>query len=153
MNEKTPVPPSRGRFHGVWQIIRFNWTQYAGALATILLAVGWLVLGDGPAWLWFAALLTAILATTLIFTSLFASYWTYDLSDLYRWTWIVEVQPTPPHRWLNLHAGLDESSTALLRAFPCVLITLRLVPEPGDFSAKLDHFAILRLHAHCDRRH
>jgi SAM-dependent methyltransferase len=50
--------------------------------------------------------------------SLVVSHWIYDRSKLNQWSWIKDLLPQAPKRWVNIHVGLDESSTALKRMFP-----------------------------------
>ena len=113
-----PSGTSRGRFDGLWQIARYNWPQYAAGAAVIVVTGTYLILGAGPSWVRWAAWLTMLPAAWWSVASLAASHWIYDRSELYRWTWIPAVLPGKPRHWLNLHAGLDESSAALRRLFP-----------------------------------
>ena len=98
---------------GVRQIVRLNWPFYACATTAILAAVlailrlpasigvrGVLLSGTGLAAFWIGG-------------SLGASWIVYDRSPLTRWEWIREALGFRPRAWLNIHAGLDESTTAL----------------------------------------
>ena len=100
---------------GVRQIVRFNWPFYAagaaGAAAVFVAidrlpdgAPGRTVLGiaSGFLFLWLAG-------------SVAASWIIYDRSRLMRWDWIVKVLGFRPRAWMNIHAGLDESTPALRR--------------------------------------
>lgn len=112
-------PSSRGRFDGVIQIIRFNWPRYAVATFGLLAATWWLTeKPDSFPAVRLCAWVGGFLCAWWSVASLAASHWIYDRSPLYRWAWIPDVLPEPPLRWLNLHAGLDESSPALQRLFP-----------------------------------
>jgi SAM-dependent methyltransferase len=79
--------------------------------------------------------------------SVIASYWIYDVSPLYRWNWIPDVLGMAPRRWLNLHAGLDESSTALRAVFASG------EGETGDFfdPAEMSEDSIHRARAERER--
>ena len=109
---------SRGRYHGVLQIVRFNWPAYVAAVGLCGLGMTGLAVFPLPgrlrwlAWIMFAGTAYWTLA------SLLASHWIYDRSRIYEWTWIKEALPGPPQRWASIHAGLDESSTALKQMFP-----------------------------------
>jgi len=102
---------------GVRQIVRFNWPFYAGAtiaMATALLVIGRLPLHAGAR----VTLYTATgLAAFWIAGSLVASWIVYDRSDLMRWTWIGRALGWQPGAWINIHAGLDESTPALRALF------------------------------------
>jgi hypothetical protein len=93
----------RLRFQGLYNILRFNWPLYAGAVATAAIAaalgVVWL------AWL--------LMAMTMV--SLLASLYVYDLSGLYRLAWLPGVARGSI---INIHAGFDEMSGLLKTKFP-----------------------------------
>jgi SAM-dependent methyltransferase len=57
------------------------------------------------------------LATWWTCASLTASYYIYDRSGMYAWGWLKEYI-APPRRYVNIHAGLDESSDKLRHLFP-----------------------------------
>src|SRR5438128_2323755 len=102
---------------GVRQIVRFNWPFYLVAALTVFAAamlIGRLPLGTSVR----AVLYTATaLATFWIAGSLIASWIVYDRSDLMRWTWIGRALAHTPGAWINIHAGLDESTPALQAIF------------------------------------
>jgi hypothetical protein len=107
---------SRGRLHGVMQIVRFNWPFYviaplvvvaAGVLAMRLSGATRVVMSIGAA-----------AAAWWIIASLVVSYWVYDLSALRGWKWISQTLKSPPGSWLNLHATIDESTATLQSLFP-----------------------------------
>ena len=105
------------RYHGMLQILRFNWPWYAGALVlpficllvwrtNALPGLRFVVLaGAGCAWFWAA-------------TSLWVSHWVYDRSPLLALDWIPRLIVGSPTRMANIHAGFDESSDALARQYP-----------------------------------
>jgi SAM-dependent methyltransferase len=102
-------------FRGVRQIVRFNWAAYARAAAGVAAA---LVLAQfAPqwrAWLWAAAAAASFWTAS----SLAVSHYVYDRYPLYRFAWLAGSLERIPRRWLNLHAGLDESTSALAAALP-----------------------------------
>ena len=101
---------------GVRQIVRFNWPFYAAAAAAIV--AGTAVAGGLTAGLGRVALSAAVgLAAFWTVASLAASWIVYDRSPLMRWAWIEGVLASPPVRWINIHAGLDESTAALRAMF------------------------------------
>ena len=46
-----------------------------------------------------------------------ASWIVYDRSGLMHWDWILQALGFDPASWINLHAGLDESTPALRTLF------------------------------------
>lgn len=42
----------------------------------------------------------------------------YDLKGVTRWNWLPATLAFPPQRWLNIHAGLDQSTLILTQFFP-----------------------------------
>jgi SAM-dependent methyltransferase len=102
---------------GVRQIVRLNWPFYAAAVAVVVLAP--LVSQRLPAITWirvpmYAA--TGLVAMWLV-ASLAASWIVYDRSRLMQWDWVLQALGFHPLSWINLHAGLDESTPALRAIF------------------------------------
>lgn len=102
---------------GVRQIVRFNWPFYSAA--TMALVVAAMAIARLP--LNTAARLALYAATALpaiwIVSSLVASWIVYDRSGLMRWDWIRQALHFEPDAWINIHAGLDESTMALRALF------------------------------------
>ncbi len=109
--------PQRGRFEGVWQIVRFNWTFYLFATLGCIVGVLVLLLVKLPAWLTLLGWGGVSLAAFWTLGSLLVSYYVYDLSPLYKWQWLPGLFEQPPQRWVNIHCGLDESSPSLQLLF------------------------------------
>jgi SAM-dependent methyltransferase len=119
MNVSIQPRAARNRFDGVARIARYNWPQYMGGFVTILIGVIWLRINPSVnSQLKFAGWTGIFFVGWWCIASLVASHWIYDRSELYRWTWIPAFLPTRPVHWLNLHAGLDESSDTLRELFP-----------------------------------
>lgn len=106
----------RQPYQGVLQILEFNWRFYAitvACAAVTLCAVPFLapllraaiLLGLSPVLFWLAA-------------SLLVSHYVYDRYPLYDLSWIACALAQPPARWINIHCGLDETSTLLEQVFP-----------------------------------
>lgn len=106
------------RFAGVIKIVRFNVQFYA--LSVALLAGVSLLLASKllPQWLGSAVLCAASVVAFWMFSSLLVSWYVYDYVGVTRWHWLRNRIPIPLHRWANIHAGLDESTSALRRLFP-----------------------------------
>jgi ubiquinone/menaquinone biosynthesis C-methylase UbiE len=108
----------QGDFAGVIKIVRFNVQFY------ILSALG--IVGAGlllasrrlPQSLQLIVLCGAALAMFWTLSSLLVSWYVYDHVGVTRWRWLRPLLPVPLHRWANIHAGLDESTTALRQMFP-----------------------------------
>jgi SAM-dependent methyltransferase len=106
---------ARAPFHGLRQIVRFNWPFYAVA-GTVVTAGLWTIHrwplgGRAQAALYSAAGLAAL----WLAASLTASWIVYDRSQLMTGTWIEKALGFRPATWVNIHAGLDET-TPVLRA-------------------------------------
>lgn len=102
---------TRGRFEGMWNILRFNRRLYA--LASVSSAALLILTARRP-----EALYAALPALFWMFASLAVSHYVYDLSPLYELDWLARILPRPPRHWLSLHAGLDEMSAGIARLFP-----------------------------------
>jgi len=141
---------------GVRQIVMFNWPRYALAAAVLagaLLAVqrvpdGWrgrdaLFAGAGLASFWIAA-------------SLAVSWFVYDRSPLMTARWIPGTLGIKPNTWLNLHAGLDEWTSALHALLPESRgRTLDIFDRPamGESSISRARHDVQRRSEHADFRH
>ncbi len=102
---------TRKPFQGVYNIIRFNWHWYVGALLALLLLTALIVYTIGPVKLLFILLLAGIVSSTLV--SLSVSYYVYDYFNFYDFLWLNRIDLPVNHTIVNIHAGLDESSIAL----------------------------------------
>ncbi|GAA3521338.1 hypothetical protein GCM10022393_39610 [Aquimarina addita] len=109
------MEPVRKPFQGVLNIIRFNWHFYIIAIGIvsvlILIATNSNVLISSTLYV----VCTAILVT--LFISLVVSWYVYDVSDLYRFDWIENMDTQNPQKIVNINAGLDESSAFLKHKF------------------------------------
>ncbi len=135
--------------NGVGQIVRFNWPFYAIGAAAVLVAAQTIPrLPIGPAW--HAILFVPPgLAVLWIVASLTSSWIVYDVSPLMRWTWIGRALGTAPRTWINIHAGLDQSTPTLQAMFPGSagrvfdIFDPRLMTEPSIARARrLAHNAV-----------
>lgn len=98
----------RKPFQGVWNVVRFNWHFYAlsGFGALILLFAGNYL--NEPFRLLSRMLLFLAIAVVLI--SLIATFYVYDLSNLYKLTWLENSRKTENPVIVNINAGFDETS-------------------------------------------
>jgi SAM-dependent methyltransferase len=102
----------RRRFQGVAQIGAYHWRAYAAAAAAIAIAV------TLPAPWRSVAVALALPGALWACVSLAVSYYVYDWSAIYRLDWLNRSLTRAPRRWVNIHAGLDETTLALRRLFP-----------------------------------
>jgi SAM-dependent methyltransferase len=102
---------------GVRQIVRFNWPFYAAAALVMIVAPPVLQRLAPPAWIRVAAYGSVGLVGLWLLTSLAASWIVYDRSKLMRWDWVLQALGFTPGSWINIHAGLDESTPALRTIF------------------------------------
>lgn len=105
------------KYAGVLNILKYNVHSYAAGCG-VMLGIGallWfrLLPRSGDAALYGAAALTAFWT----FSSLAASYYIYDYVGVTHWDWLPGILMFPPQRWLNIHAGLDESTQILKQLF------------------------------------
>jgi hypothetical protein len=106
----------RTPFQGVYNIIRFNWHFYAVAgVGVVALIISGIVLKNVTGWICIFLAIT-IITTSVI--SLLVSYYVYDASRLYNFTWMKEVVKENPRAIANVHAGFDETSLILKSMFP-----------------------------------
>lgn len=118
MRPETLAIPTRGKFQGVRQIVRYNWPFYAAAGSALLIGAP-LIFLFFDSLVWRAALLGVVgVAGFWLCSSLLVSHYVYDRAPLYEWRWLAELLPARPEAWLNVHAGLDETTAALRQLFP-----------------------------------
>lgn len=122
----------RGPYQGVLQILQYNRRHYVRAFA-ILAAVSVASLWLPPALraLLFAAALPAML---WLCSSLAVSHYIYDRSPLYQLDWLRRCLPEPPRCWVNIHAGLDETTHLLSAMFPAAEAHALDIYDPREMT-------------------
>lgn len=113
----------RGPVAGVAMILRYNWPLYVAGLATAATGAAVAASTTPPRSVRFAGGAAAAGAGWLAIASLAASWWVYDRSELYRWTWLTSAVPGKPDDVLVVHAGLDEASQPVGRLWPDATVT------------------------------
>ncbi len=109
----------RKPLQGVSNIIRFNWHFY---LMALLVFIGLMLLKS-----YLSQPLQIILnigmafAILTLMSSLFVSFYVYDLSDLYQLKWIENAKHK---KLLNINAGFDETSEIIINKFPQANLTI-----------------------------
>lgn len=106
------------RFHGVVNIVRFNWPVYAAAALIISGLLCMNVLLKPPAPLRALIALAAVAGSIQTILSLLVSHYVYDLSDMYRFGWLKRLRIEDNGHFANIHSGFDETSAALKAYFP-----------------------------------
>ena len=107
--------PTRGRFQGVQQIFVFNWRMYAATAAAVCVVLAaWLLAG---VWMRAAMLAFVLPAAFWMVASITVSYYVYDCSALYDFNWMRKELTATPKRWINIHAGLDETTELFEEVF------------------------------------
>lgn len=101
------------RFKGVSQIVCFNWPFFAVALIAGVLALSLTPFLPESLQLWVEV--AVALGGLSVVLSLVASWYVYDLNDLYAFNY---WRDSHPERIANIHAGFDESSLPLQQKFP-----------------------------------
>ena len=101
----------RKPFQGLTNIVRFNWHFYIIALSliAILFFIQPLVASSIGSFI----LILILLAVTGILTSLVVSFYIYDESDLYNFSWLHSLNILPSAQLVNINAGFDETSILL----------------------------------------
>ena len=102
---------------GLRQIVRLNWPFYAVAA---MVAIAGPLLERRlplPEWARIAFLAGIAIVAAWLLASLVASWIVYDRSRLMQWDWVLQALGFDPASWINLHAGLDESTPALSTIF------------------------------------
>ncbi len=124
----------RRRLHGTRQVIEFNWPRYA--VAAVVAAAGLVVAALAASGVLRAVGLSAAL-TALWWTvaSIAASWWVYDASGLTTWRWLAQ-HVDAPSRWINVHAGFDETTSPLAAAFSGTDYCAVNLYEPGVITER-----------------
>ena len=107
---------NRTPYQGLLQIFQYNRPFYVRTLGSVAVAAvlsGWL-----PSPLRALLLLACGIAVFWTCSSLLVSHYVYDRSALYSLRWLHGLLSRPPARWINIHAGLDETSGSIASVFP-----------------------------------
>ena len=116
----------RKPFHGVWNIVRFNWHFYVLSVALSGSIFFFNNRVSENYHLFLTIVLTLIIVTTLI--SLLVSFYVYDLSNLYKLYWLNGTEGQL--KVVNINAGFDETSVLLKARFVNSELTVLDFYEP-----------------------
>lgn len=140
MNRSLAIEPARGPWQGVAQILHFNWRIYLATAAVVGTALGaWPLLPAAGRVLVCMAVAPALF---WMVASLAISHYVYDMFPLYDLHWLARALAVTPRRWINIHAGWDETSGLLQGIFPDAvgeavdLFDPRVMTEPSIRQAQ-----------------
>jgi SAM-dependent methyltransferase len=116
------------------KIVSFNARFYVLS-AAVLMVTAMLIASDklGP-WIEIVVLSGAGVVAFWMLSSLFVSWYVYDHAGVTQWQWLPSRISTYPHRWANIHVGLDESTCALKRLLPATEGTAVDIYDPGEMT-------------------
>jgi SAM-dependent methyltransferase len=128
------VTVTRNNFAGVLNILQYNWHFYAVSLCA-LLGAGALLrfrglprVGEG------VVILAAAVTAFWFVSSLLVSYYVYDYKGVTAWEWMPSILSFRPQQWLNIHAGLDESTLLLTQLFPNTQFAVVDIFDPEEMT-------------------
>ncbi len=101
---------------GVAQVVRFNWPMYVAAAVAILAGLYLGSLLPSPWSMASRVLSIAVLIAVLL--SLLATFYAYDLTDLYELDWLRNEMLPSGKSLVNIHAGFDEMSAMVAEMIP-----------------------------------
>lgn len=110
------IVENRAPYQGLLQIFHYNRPFYIRTLATVAAAAVVSV--------WLPSALRALLlfgcgiAASWTCSSLLVSHYVYDRSTLYSLHWLSGLLSRTPTDWINIHAGIDETTGVLASIFP-----------------------------------
>lgn len=105
----------RKPFQGAWNIIRFNWQFYFLSLGLVFLIL--FFRSNFTFTFRLAANILLLLIVGSIFISLLVSTYIYDFSNLYKLSWLNNLQKNKQEKIVNINAGFDETSILLKSKF------------------------------------
>lgn len=125
---------AQGRFVGVVKIVRFNVRFYVFSVAALAVVGALIVSGKLEPLFEVVVLFSAAVVAFWTLSSLFVSWYVYDHKGVTRWQWLPSRLPVLPHRWANIHAGLDESTSALRQLLPGTEGSAVDIYDPGEMT-------------------
>src|SRR5438132_14089746 len=106
------------RFTHALRIAGYSWPLYAAAGLGIVIAVIILLLPASPLFLRWIAVLGVVVALWFSLASVYAFHWMFDRSELLLGEWLKEEIPSMPGRWVQINAGLEETTLPMHQVFP-----------------------------------
>jgi len=139
----------RGRYRGMWQVVQYNSGVYICALFIICVACLSFPYAKPLA----ERMVVVVIAVPMLFwlcSSVMVSHYVYDRSPLYDLNWVKRDLSKAPRRWINVHAGVDETSLLLVQLFPLALGEILDIHDPEKMTeasirrARRTHHSLLR---------
>jgi len=124
----------RAKFAGVLTILEYNRRYYVASLCAMLAIAALLWSRHLPQTVEAALIAAAVLPAFWTLSSLVASWYIYDHAGVTRWNWLPPILAFPPQHWLNIHAGLDESTPTLAQFFPNTEFTVLDIYDPQEMT-------------------
>jgi SAM-dependent methyltransferase len=113
-----PALKQRITFTHAWRIAGYSWPLYVAASLGILIGLVVLFLPASPPALRWIAATGIVIAVWYACASFWAFHWMFDRSELLAGRWLNEEVPRAPLRWVQINAGLDETTLPLDQLFP-----------------------------------
>jgi SAM-dependent methyltransferase len=133
----------------MWQVVQYNCGIYTCALLVICAA--WISFPYAqPVVERIVVVGFAVPSLFWLCTSLLVSHYVYDCSPLYDLNWVGRQLPKAPQRWINVHAGVDETSPLLAQLFPTAVGEILDVHDPEEMTeasirrARRTHRSLMR---------
>jgi SAM-dependent methyltransferase len=118
--KKGNLEKMREPFQGIFNIVRFNWHFYV--IAAIAISLLFLACYFVSPFLQSIIFTLCVLAILSVLLSLAASYYIYDVTDLYQLNWIESESKATSI--VNINAGFDETSHLLQAKFNNAKLTV-----------------------------
>jgi serine/threonine-protein kinase len=127
---RVPERGRPGRGSHALRIAGYNRTLYAAAAFAILVGMVVVCWPTAPLLLrWIAGLAVAV-ACWFACASFWAFHWMFDRSELLCGRWLIEEFPQAPARWVQINAGLEETTVPVGAVFPDTLGTTLVRYDP-----------------------
>jgi SAM-dependent methyltransferase len=133
----------------MWQVVQYNCGIYTCAL--LIICAAWISFPYAQPVV--ERIVVVGFAVPLLFwlcSSLLVSHYVYDCSPLYALNWVGRELPKAPQRWINVHAGVDETSHLLAQLFPTAVGEILDVHDPEEMTeasirrARRTHRSLMR---------
>jgi SAM-dependent methyltransferase len=117
----------------MWQVVQYNSGIYTCAF--LLICAAWISFSYAqPAVERIAVVGFAVPLLFWLCSSLLVSHYVYDRSPLYDLNWVRRELPKAPQRWINVHAGVDETSQLLAQMFPTAVGEILDIHDPEEMT-------------------